>query len=36
MQKNSVNKCVYSKEFLAMIRDNFDVAVATLSGKVWK
>lgn len=29
MQKNSVNKSVYSKEFLAMIRDNFDVAVAT-------
>ena len=29
MQKNSVYKSVYSKEFLAMIRDNFDVAVAT-------
>ena len=29
MQKNSVNKSVYSKGFLAMIRDNFDVAVAT-------
>jgi len=29
MQKNSVNKSVYSKRFLAMIRDNFDVAVAT-------
>ena len=29
MRKNSVNKSVYSKGFLAMIRDNFDVAVAT-------
>jgi len=29
MQKNSVNKSVYSKGFLAMIRNNFDVAVAT-------
>ena len=29
MQKNSVNKSVYFKGFLAMIRDNFDVAVAT-------
>ena len=29
MQKNSVNRSVYSKGFLAMIRDNFDVAVAT-------
>ena len=29
MQKNSVNKSVYSKGFLAMIRDNFDVEVAT-------
>ena len=28
MQKNSVNKSVYSKGVLAMIRDNFDVAVA--------
>ncbi len=29
MRKNSVNKSVYSKGFLAMIRDNFDVTVAT-------
>ena len=29
MRKNSVNKNVYSKGFLAVIRDNFDVAVAT-------
>lgn len=31
MRKNSVNKSVYSKGFLAMIRDNFDVA-----GKYWR
>ena len=29
MRKNSVNKSVYSKGFLDMIRDNYDVAVAT-------
>ena len=29
MRKNSVNKSDYSKGFLAMIRDNFDVAAAT-------